>query len=130
MWQQTNQKINCFISGFGTGGTITGVGRFLRAKNLELKIIGVQPSENSFILGIKNMKVVKEIPSIFHPEELDGTVTVMEEEALSIAKLIVSATSLVVGRSSDASIAGVYKYLLTSDLCKKSNIVTIFPDGG
>jgi cysteine synthase len=130
IWQQTNQKIDCFISGFGTGGTITGVGRFLRARIPELKIIGVQPSENSFIPGIKNMQAVKEIPSIFHPEELDGIVTVTEEEALSMTKLIASETSLLVGPSSGASIAGVYKYLLSGDLCSKGNIVTIFPDGG
>lgn len=130
IWEQTNQEVDCFISGFGTGGTITGVGRFLRLKNPNLKIVGIEPSEDSFIPGIKNMRVVKEIPSIFHPEELDGIVTVTEEEALSMTKLLASEASLLVGPSSGASIAGIYKYLLTGELCKSGNIVTIFSDSG
>jgi cysteine synthase len=130
IWEQTNQKVDCFISGFGTGGTITCVGRFLRLKNPNLKIIGVEPTEDSFIPGIKNMQVVNEVPSIFHPEELDGIVAVTEEETISMTKLLASEASLLAGPSSGASLAGVYKYLLQGELCKKGNIVTILSDGG
>jgi cysteine synthase len=130
LWKQANNQIDHFVAGFGTGGTIMGVGRYLKEQNEGLKIIGVEPYKDSLIPGLKNMKYVQEIPKIFKKHELDKIITVTPIEAKAMTKRLAYEASLLVGPSSGAAFAGVFKYLNYTETCVEGNLVTIFPDSG
>jgi cysteine synthase len=129
IWRQLNNRIDIFFAGIGTGGTITGISRFLKEKNPNLKVFGVEPSLIDNIPGLKNMGTVTETPSIFHPEELNDIFQVSEEEANSMARRLAAETSLLVGPSSGAVMSAILKWL-KSEENPKGIIVTVFPDSG
>lgn len=130
IWMQTNKRIDYLVSGIGSGGTIIGTSRYLRSKNSTLKVIGVEPDKSSNIPGLKNMKVVEEIPSIYKEEEIDQIIEVSSSEAIKMAKKLAREQSLLVGPSSGAALAGILKWLGKATNCIEGNIVTIFPDSG
>ena len=130
IWEQTNEVITHLIAGIGSGGTIMGTSRYLKEKNPNIRIIGVQPTKDSFIPGLRNTDTALIIPSIYHEEELDKILYVTANEAQSMTKRLAREASLLVGPSSGAALAGILKYYLFSDECIKGNIVTIFPDSG
>ncbi|MHA1214077.1 MAG: PLP-dependent cysteine synthase family protein [Candidatus Hodarchaeales archaeon] len=130
IWEQTNGTVTHLIVGIGSAGTIMGVSRFLRTKNSKLKVIGIEPAENSSIPGLKNTRNSQIVPSILNKEELDQTIYVTDNEAKSMVKRLAKETSLLVGPSSGAALAGILKYCLYNDECISGNIVTVFPDGG
>ncbi len=130
LWKQTNNQVDHLIVGFGTGGTIMGSGRYLKEQNEKIKIIGVEPYQDSLIPGLKNMNYAQEIPSIFKRHELDNIITVRSKEAKVMTKRLALEASLLVGPSSGAALAGVFKYLNYNKSCLQGNLVTIFPDSG
>ena len=130
IWQQTNGAITHLIAGIGSGGTIMGTSRYLREKKPSIKVIGIQPTKDSFIPGLRNTDTALIVPSIYHEEELDKIFYVTANEAQSMTKRLAREASLLVGPSSGAALAGILKYCLFSDDCIKGNIVTIFPDSG
>jgi cysteine synthase len=129
IWSQSNNQVDIFFAGIGTGGTITGISRFLKEKNPNLKVFGVEPSQIDKIPGLKNMDIVTETPSIFHPEELDHIFQVSEEEANNMARRLAAETSLLVGPSSGAVMSAILNWL-KSEKDPKGIIVTVFPDSG
>ncbi len=130
IWKQTNEKVDYFVSGIGTGGTIMGVSRFLKAKNPYLQVLGIEPDVVSVIPGLKNVKVVEEVPGIFNEKEIDQIIQVSDLEATTMAKRLAREQSLLVGPSSGAVLAGIVKWLRRTVDCIEGNIVTIFPDSG
>ncbi len=83
--QQTGGEIDCFVAGMGTGGTLMGVGRFLRENSPRTRVVGVEPTLGHRIQGLKNMKEAI-VPPIYREENLDGKIVVMDEPAFLTAR--------------------------------------------
>ena len=126
IFTQTNGEIDVFVSGMGTGGTLMGAGRYLKEKNPKIKIIGVEPVRGHKIQGLKNM-TESIVPKIYHPEELDEKITVEDEPAYEITRLLASKEGIFVGMSSGAAIAGALK---VAKGMHSGIIVTVLPDRG
>lgn len=126
IWDQTKGKITHFFSGVGTGGTITGIGAYLKEKNSDVKIIAVQPQQNHLIQGLRNFEESAK-PDLFLKREqvVDDWLTITNEEAFSSVKEIFEKDSMLVSPSSAAVYAAMKKYGI-----EKGCIVGIFADDG
>ncbi len=105
IWQQTRGKINYFFAGFGTCGTITGVGRYLKEQNPEIKIIAVEPSSpNHKLPGMKRITGLSEefIPKILDRSVIDDTVEVTDENAYRTAIKLARKDGIPVGPTTGA----------------------------
>jgi cysteine synthase len=113
-----------FVTGLGTGGTITGTGTRLKHYRQEIEIIGIEPRENSKIQGLRNMK--KYSPPIFNRNILDKSIMIEnDEEAFKLARELPRKEGVSVGISSGASLWGAIQI---ANNIEEGNIVTIFPD--
>ena len=124
-----------FIAGIGTGGTITGVGRFLRAKGASTAVIGIEPASSPLLTkGVAGAHKIQGIGANFIPDVLDRSVidevvTVSDESALKFMEILGKEEGIFVGVSSGAAISA------TVDVCKQKNltgkkIVAVLPDTG
>lgn len=129
IWAQTNQRVDYFVAGMGTGGTLMGVGNFLRLQNPLVQIIGVEPAAETPIPGLKNM-TTSEVPAIFHENRLDSKINVSMPEAVATVKQFAKEAALLIGPSSGAALTGVIKLLEALKDSISGNIVTLFPDDG
>ena len=105
IWQQTRGKISYFFAGFGTCGTITGVGRYLKEQNPEIKIVGVEPSSPDHKLpGMKRITGLDEqfIPKILDYSVIDDTVAVTDEDAYRTAIALARKDGIPVGPTTGA----------------------------
>jgi len=127
IWEQTKGRITHFVSGLGTSGTMMGVGKFLKEKNKEIKLIGVQP--DSPLHGIEGLKHMASAirPKIFSESLLDDQLFVSTEEAYAMTKFLLRKKRLFVGVSSGAALTAALK--LAKNL-KEGVVVTLFPDSG
>ncbi len=127
LWNQTDGKITHFFTGVGTGGTITGVGTFLKEKNPNVKIIGCQPQQNHLIQGWRNFEESAK-PDLFLKREniVDDWVSVSNAEAFSVVREVFAKDRLLISPSSAAVYACMKKYPVSGDAC----IVGIFADDG
>ena len=126
IWNQTDKKITHFISAMGTTGTITGVSRFLKEMNSDIKIIGVQPTEGSKIPGIRRWKP-KYIPEIFQDAKVDKVIDIDQQDAENSMKSLSQNNGLFVGVSAGANV------FVAKEVAKglsNSTIVTILCDRG
>lgn len=123
IWKQTNGKITHFIAGIGTGGTITGAGKFLKEKNPNIKIIGVLPKDP--IQGLKNIKITPK-PKILDLNIIDEILEVNLEDSIKNVKKLAIEEGIFAGFSSGAAIhAALQKYNE-----EKGVYVVVLPDGG
>ncbi|MDH5569289.1 MAG: cysteine synthase family protein [Nitrosopumilus sp.] len=127
IWKQTEGKVTHFFTGVGTGGTITGIGTFLKEKNPNVKIIGCQPQQNHLIQGWRNFEESAK-PDLFLKREnvVDDWVSVDNEEAFSVVKEVFEKDQLLISPSSAAVYACMKKYPIEGDAC----VVGIFADDG
>jgi cysteine synthase B len=127
IWKQTEGKVTHFFTGVGTGGTITGIGAFLKEKNPNVKIIGCQPQQNHLIQGWRNFEESAK-PDLFLKREnvVDDWVSVDNEEAFSVVKEVFEKEKLLISPSSAAVYACMKKYSIEGDAC----VVGIFADDG
>ncbi len=127
IWKQTEGKITHFFTGVGTGGTITGIGAFLKEKNPNVKIIGCQPQQNHLIQGWRNF-VESAKPDLFLKREnvVDDWVYADNDEAFSVVKEVFKKDKLLISPSSAAVYACMKKYHIDGDAC----VVGIFADDG
>ncbi len=103
IWKQTNHSVTHFISAMGTTGTITGVSRFLKERNDNIEIIGVQPTDGSRIPGIRRWK--KEYtPKIFQNAIVDKIIDIDQQDAEDSMTSLSTQTGLFVGMSAGANI--------------------------
>lgn len=135
IYDDTDGKVDYFVAGVGTGGTITGVGKYLKEKNANVKIIAVEP-ENSPVLskGVAGAHKIQGIGAGFVPQTLDTSIydavaTVSNEDAFATGKLIGKTEGVLVGISSGASLK------VAIDIASKAenqgkNIVVLLPDSG
>ncbi len=119
-------RVDCFVAGMGTTGTLMGVGKYLREKNPELRIIGVEPEPGHAIQGLKNMEEAI-VPDIYDPDLLDRKIRVGDEEAYMMARTIATQEGIFTGMSSGAALVGALK---VAESMSSGNIVTVFPDRG
>jgi cysteine synthase B len=127
IWKQTEGKVTHFFTGVGTGGTITGIGAFLKEKNPNVKIIGCQPQQNHLIQGWRNFEESAK-PDLFLKREnvVDDWVSVDNDEAFSVVKEVFAKDKLLISPSSAAVYACMKKYPIEGDAC----VVGIFADDG
>ncbi|MCR1933422.1 cysteine synthase A [Clostridium tepidum] len=135
IWNDTEGEVDIFIAGVGTGGTISGVGEYLKEKNKDIKIIAVEP-ENSSVLSGGNPGAHKIqgigagfVPTTLNTEILDEIFKVSNEKAFEITKNVAKTEGLLVGISSGAAIYAAMKVAERPENEGK-NIVVLLPDTG
>lgn len=135
IYEDMEGKIDVFLAGVGTGGTISGVGRYLKEKSPLMQIIAIEPASSPVLSGgTKGSHKIQGIGAGFIPETLDQTVydriiKVGDEDAFAMQKRLGSLEGLFVGISSGAAAFAALK-LAKEEAYKGKNIVTLFPDGG
>ena len=123
---QTNGRIDVFVAGMGTTGTLMGVYRFFKEKKPEVKIVGVEPPEGHAIQGLKNMKEAI-VPEIYNPQMMDDKITIGDGEAFETTRLLAAKEGIFVGMSSGAAVAGA---LHIAEKMTSGTVVVILPDRG
>ena len=133
IWQQTEGKLDVFVAGVGTGGTITGVGRYLKEKNPHIKIVAVEPAASPLLSGGKAgpHKIqgigANFIPSLLDRELLDEIIVITDDEAMKTASRLSQEAGLLVGISSGAAYSAAEK-IASRDPGK--TVVALLPDTG
>jgi len=126
IFAQTDGKIDVFVAGMGTTGTLMGVGRYLTKQTPGIRIVGVEPAKGHAIQGLKNMEE-SIVPKIYHPEVVDEKITIKDDEAFETTRLLATWEGTFVGMSSGAAVAGA---LHIAKKIKFGTIVVILPDRG
>ncbi len=126
IWRDTNGEVTHFVSSMGTTGTITGTSTFLKEKNQNVKIIGVQPKEGSRIPGIRKWSP-DYVPSIYNEEKVDDILYVSESEAVAMAKRLAVEERIFSGMSSGG--AAVVALRIANQI-ESGTIVSIVCDRG
>jgi cysteine synthase/rhodanese-related sulfurtransferase len=124
IWKQTGGKITHFVASLGTCGTIMGTGRFLKAQNPGVKVLGVYPTDGHDIPGVRSRRALR-LTDFFKPEEYDGTIEITDEAAYGLCLRLNREESIIAGPSGGLALAGAFR--LIPD--EPGNIaVVIFPD--
>ncbi|MCG9969566.1 cysteine synthase family protein [Pelotomaculum terephthalicicum JT] len=126
IYTQTDGKVDVFVAGMGTTGTLMGTGRYLKEKKPGVRIIGAEPVKGHTIQGLKNMEEAI-VPQIYHPELLDEKITIKDEEAFEIARMLATREGIFAGMSSGASVACALK---VAERMESGVIVAILSDRG
>jgi len=126
IWQQTKGKITHFVAGIGTSGTLMGVAKFLKEKNPNIKVIGVEPNLGHKIQGLKNLKEAYK-PGIFDKSLLDEKINIKDDDAFETARKLAKEEGVFAGMSSGAA---MFIALQKIKEIKNGLIVVLLPDGG
>ena len=135
IWKQTDGKVDVLVSAVGTGGTITGTGRYLKEQNPEIKVVAVEPLSSPVLSGgAAGAHKIQGIGAGFVPEVLDTDVydeivCVSNEDAMDSAREIPKLEGILVGISSGAALCAAYEIAKREEF-KDKNIVVILPDTG
>ncbi len=135
IWDDTEGNVDIFVSGVGTGGTITGVGEFLKSRNLNIKIVAVEPSASPILsLGTAGSHKIQGIgagfiPAILNTKIYDEVITVTNEDSFELGKIIGKTEGLLVGISSGAALWAAIE-LAKRPENEDKKIVVLFPDSG
>lgn len=135
IYEDTDGKVDVFVAGVGTGGTITGVGQYLKSKNKNIKIVGIEPKNSAVLSGEKAGKHGLQgigagfIPEVLDRNVIDEVITVTEDEAYSAARLLGKNEGVLVGISSGAALYAAIK-LAEKEENKDKNIIVLLPDTG
>ena len=135
IYNDLNGKVDLFIAGIGTGGTISGTGKYLKEKIKDVKVIGVEPLSSPVISqnkkGSHKIQGIGAgfIPSTLNLNIIDKVETCSDEDAFAFAKIVPSIEGMLVGISSGASLKVAIDYAKKEENANK-NIVVLFPDSG
>ena len=135
IWADTDGTVDIFVAGVGTGGTVTGVGRFLKEQKNDIKIVAVEPASSPLLSGgtaaahkIQGIGA-NFIPDVLDTEILDEIITVSDNDAINTAKQFVASEGAFVGISSGAALFAAYS-LASRPENKGKNIVVLLADTG
>lgn len=135
IWQDTDGEIDIFVAGIGTGGTITGVGEYLKAKNPQIKVIAVEPAASPLLskgtAGAHKIQGIGAgfVPSVLNTEIYDEVILVENEEAFETGKMLGEVEGLLAGISSGAALFAALQLARRPENAGK-NIVVLLPDSG
>lgn len=135
IYEQTEGKVDIFVAGVGTGGTISGIGKYLKEKNPEVKVVAVEPASSPVLsTGKGGAHKIQGIGAGFVPETLDTKVydeiiTVENEDAFATGKEMAKTEGILVGISSGAALYAAKELAKREENAGKT-IVVLLPDGG
>lgn len=135
IWEDTDGQVDILVAGVGTGGTITGIGEYLKSKNPNIKIVGIEPVDSPVLSGGKagahGLQGIGAgfIPEILNTEIIDEIITVSTNEAYEASRMMAKREGVLVGISSGAALHGAL-LLAKKQENKGKNIVVILPDTG
>lgn len=135
IWEDLDGDIDVFVASVGTGGTLSGVGKYLKEKNKNVKVVAVEPSASAVLSGEKaGSHKIQGIGAGFIPKTLDTSVydkvvKVSDSDAINYAKLLAKHEGVLAGISSGATLFGAIEVAKNPEFIGK-NIVLILPDGG
>lgn len=135
IWEQTDGKIDIFVAGVGTGGTITGVGEYLKSKNPDIKIVAMEPADSPVLSGgqagphkIQGIGA-NFVPQILNTEIYDEIITIENEDAFVEGRAFAQSEGILVGISSGAALKAATILAKRPENVGK-NIVVLLPDSG
>jgi cysteine synthase A len=132
IWSQLNEKVDFFISGLGSGGTLAGTGKFLKEKNPDLKVIAVEPKNVSALLGhepgLHSIQGIGDgfVPAVLDKKLVDEVVEVTDEDAINTARRLTREQGLLVGTSSGANVWAALQ--MQKKYGNDKIIATVLPD--
>jgi cysteine synthase B len=126
IFKQTKGEVDAFVAGMGTTGTLMGVSKYFKEHKPSVKIVGVEPTLNHSIQGLKNLHE-SIVPRIFKKSALDDEITITDDEAFETTRLLAIREGLFVGMSSGAALAGALK---VAQGMKSGTVVVLLPDRG
>lgn len=135
IWRDTDGKIDAFVAGIGTGGTVSGVGKYLKEQNPDIKIIGVEPASSPVLTeghgGAHKIQGIGAgfVPNTLNKDILDEVMTCTNEAAYEIGNKIAKAHGILVGISSGAAVWAAIELSKRPEFSGK-NIVALLPDTG
>ena len=135
IWEDTDGKVDIFVAGVGTGGTVSGVGKYLKSKNPNVKVVAVEPAGSPVLSkGVAGPHKIQGIGAGFVPETLDTKIydeiiAVENEDAFATGRTLARKEGLLVGISSGAAVYAA-KQLAKRPENKGKNIVVLLPDTG
>jgi len=139
IWEQTRGELDVFVSGMGTGGTLSGTGKFLKEKKPGVQIVGVDPVGSLYYDFVKSGRITKAFtykvegigedffPTTMNLKILDDIVRVDDRECFMMTRELVRTEGIYLGGSAGAAVAGAIKFARARD--RKENILVLLPDG-
>lgn len=135
IWEQTEGKVDIFVAGVGTGGTVTGVGEYLKEKNPDVKIVAVEPAESPVLskgtAGAHKIQGIGAgfVPDVLNTEIYDEIITIENEDAFTEGRAFAQSEGILVGISSGAALKAA-TILANRPENKGKTIVALLPDSG
>ena len=126
IWAQTDGKVDAFVAGMGTTGTLMGASHFFKDRKSGVRIVAVEPVMGHTVQGLKNMGEAI-VPKIYDRSMLDDLMTVEDDDAFGATRLLALREGVFTGMSSGAALCGALRLAKTMS---SGNIVVIFPDRG
>lgn len=135
IWEQTDGKVDIFVAGVGTGGTVTGVGEYLKSKNPNVKVIAVEPADSPVLskgtAGAHKIQGIGAgfVPDILNTKVYDEVITVENDDAFEEGRAFAVSEGILVGISSGAALKAA-SVLAAREENKGKTIVALLPDSG
>lgn len=135
IWEDTDGKVDIFVAGIGTGGTLSGVGEYLKEKNKSVQVVGVEPAASPIITkGVAGVHKIQGIgagfvPSVLNQDIYNEILTVENDAAIETAKRIAKEEGILVGISSGAAVSAAIELLKRPENQGKT-VVALLPDTG
>lgn len=132
IWEQMEGRIHAFVAGVGSGGTLQGVGQFLKEKDPRIMVVAVEPKNSAALLGhepgLHQIQGIGDgfIPAVLDVEMIDDVITVTDDDAVYSSRKLASEEGILAGTSSGANVWAAIK--LAEKVGDSCNIVTVLPD--
>ncbi len=132
IWEQLQGKVDVFVSGLGSGGTLGGIGRYMKEKDPGIRVIAVEPKNVSALLGhgpgYHNIQGIGDgfIPKVLDVSLIDGVIQVSDDDAVNTARALAKTQGILVGTSSGANVWA--SIIAAKKFGRDKNVVTILPD--